>query len=48
MKKVCRKTAIKTGFKPLFNFGKQPKTANACKGLLKIRYILKKNMKKLI
>ena len=30
MEKVCRKPAVKTSSIPLFNFRKQPKTANAC------------------
>ena len=37
MEKVCRKSELKTIPITLLNFGKYPKTANACKRLLKIR-----------
>ena len=36
MGEACRKFAVKTSPIPLFNFGKQPKTANAYMRLLKI------------
>ena len=38
MKKICKKSAVKTSPIPNFNFGKQPKTANICKRLLEISY----------
>ena len=38
MEKVCKKSAVKTSPIPLFSFGKQLKTANTCKRLLKISY----------
>ena len=55
MEKVCRGSAAKTSFIPLFNFAAQPKTGNACKGLLEIlkeiletfQKILKETMRKL-
>ena len=36
MEKVCKESVVKASPIPLFNFGKQPKTANACKRLLEI------------
>ena len=53
MENACKKTALKTSSITLVNFGKVPKTANACKNLLKIfkkdhrKDILKEIMKKL-
>ena len=40
MEKLCRKCALKASPRPLFYFGKQPKTDIACMQeiLLKIRY----------
>ena len=38
MEKVCKNSAVKTSPIPLFNFGKQPKTANTCNRLLEIIY----------
>ena len=38
MEKVCKVSAVKTSPIPLFNFGKQPRTANTCKRLLEINY----------
>ena len=44
MGKPCRKCVPKASFIPLFYFGKQPKTAIACKNFLK--NILNKNYQK--
>ena len=41
MEKSCRKCAPKTSPRPLFYFGKQPKTAIACKKLFEKEDILK-------
>ena len=38
MEKVCRKCALRTSSRPLFNFGRYPKKASTCKKFLKIRY----------
>ena len=38
MEKICRKYAPKASSRPLFNFGKYPKTVTACKKKIKIRY----------
>ena len=41
MEKVCGKYTVKTSPIPFLNFGKLPKTANACKKLLKIGYFVR-------
>ena len=46
MEKSCRKCAPKASPRPLFNFGKQPKTAVAWKKLFKKSYILKEDYQK--
>ena len=35
IEKSCRKYAAKASPRPVYNFGKQPKTAIACKKLLR-------------
>ena len=46
MEKSCRKYAPKASPRPLFYFGKQPKTAIACKKLLLKLDILKEDHQK--
>ena len=39
IEKTFRKCALRTSPRPLFNFGKLPIIANACKKLLKIKHL---------
>ena len=45
MEKLWRKSAVKTSPISIFNYGKESKTTNACKKLLKISYF-KRNYEK--
>ena len=46
MGKSCREYAPKVSPRPLFNFGKQPKTAIVCKKFFKKQDILNKGYQK--
>ena len=48
MEKTCRKCTPKASPRPLFYFGKQPKTAIACKKFFSKQDILKEDYQKLL
>ena len=46
MKKPCKKCASKPNSRPIFNFGKEPKTAIACEEFFYKPDVLKENYQK--